>query len=159
MNWNARTLWYLLLSLSTLTAGPVACQDRRPAAAETAFGLATETLRVGGVPLTVEIADTPQKSATGLMFRDSLPPDRGMIFVFDETRRANFWMKNTRIPLSIGFLDASGQLLEIRDMRPFDETPVASQSDRVAYALEVNQGWFSAHRVSPGARVEGLKRH
>jgi uncharacterized membrane protein (UPF0127 family) len=63
-------------------------------------------------------------------------------------------MKNTHIPLSIGFFNEQGVLLEIHDMQPHDESTTRSQSTRVKYALEVNQGWFQRHRVSPGTRVE-----
>jgi uncharacterized membrane protein (UPF0127 family) len=150
-----RTL-LLLLSCSLFVAGQVACQERQ--AAPNAFGLQTSELRLGPAKLTVEVADTPERSATGLMFREVLPSDRGMLFVFESPRQASFWMKNTRIPLSIGFIDASGSLLEVRSMRPYDQTVIKSLSNRVAYALEVNEGWFSEHHINPGTKVEGLAR-
>jgi uncharacterized protein len=115
-------------------------------------------LKISNVPLTTEIADTPQASENGLMFRDSLPEDRGMLFMFERPKRASFWMKNTRIPLSIAFIDSAGKILEIKSMNPQDETVVPSSSDQVAYALEVNQGWFSRHGVSPGAKIDGIPR-
>jgi uncharacterized membrane protein (UPF0127 family) len=125
---------------------------------ESAFGLRTANLRISGASLTVEIADTPQASENGLMFRTSLPEDRGMLFVFDEPRKATFWMKNTKIPLSIAFIDSSGSILEIKSMSAFDETVVPSASDQVAFALEVNQGWFDRHKISAGASIEGIPR-
>jgi uncharacterized protein len=123
-----------------------------------AFGLRTANLRISGAPLTVEIADTPQALENGLMFRTSLPEDRGMLFVFDEPRKATFWMKNTKIPLSIAFIDSGGSILEIKSMSAFDETVVPSASDQVAFALEVNQGWFDRHKISAGASIEGIPR-
>ena len=150
--------WLLLLcNLLVFGAGQVACQDRTHAGAN-AFGLRTIDLRLQQAHVKAEVADTPESRATGLMFRDSLPADHGMLFVFETPQRANFWMKNTRIPVSIGFIDGAGTLLEVRDMQPFDETPVLSRSDRVTYALEVNRGWFERNHVAAGSKVEGLNR-
>lgn len=132
------------------------CQDKGQE--KSAFGLRTVQLRVGNVALKAEVADTPLESETGLMFRNSLPEDQGMIFVFDAPRQANFWMKNTRIPLSIAYLDTAGRILEIRSMKPFDETLVRSAFDNVVYALEVNEGWFDRHKINPGTTVTGLPR-
>ena len=132
------------------------CQDKNQE--KSAFGLRTVQLRVGNVALRAEVADTPQESQTGLMFRTSLPEDRGMIFVFDTPRQANFWMKNTRIPLSIAYIDSTGKILEIHSMKPFDETLVRSAFDNVVYALEVNEGWFDRHKIGPGTTIAGLPR-
>jgi len=150
--------WLLLLcSFLVFAAGQVACQDRTQGA-NNAFGLRTIDLRLQRAHLIAEVADTPQSRETGLMFRDSLAPDRGMLFVFDAPQRANFWMKNTRIGLSIGFIDSARTLLEVRDMQPFDETPIQSRSDHIAYALEVNQGWFERNHVPTGTKVDGLNK-
>jgi uncharacterized membrane protein (UPF0127 family) len=108
------------------------------------------------IPLEVEFADTLAKKERGLMFRKSLPEYSGMLFVFYPPAQATFWMKNTRIPLSIGFIDREGRILEIRSMKPFDQTIISSISNRVGYALEVNLGWFDRHGVRPGARVYGI---
>ena len=132
------------------------CQDKTQE--KSAFGLRTVQLRVGNVALRAEVADTPQESQTGLMFRNSLPDDQGMIFVFNTPRQANFWMKNTRIPLSIAYIDSTGKILEIHSMQPFDETLVSSAFDNVVYALEVNEGWFDRHKISPGTTIAGLPR-
>jgi uncharacterized protein len=81
-----------------------------------------------------------------------------MLFVFDHPKSASFWMKNTKIPLSIAYIDSTGKILEIESMKPLDETIVPSASDQVAYALEVNQGWFSRHGIAPGAKIDGIPR-
>jgi uncharacterized membrane protein (UPF0127 family) len=130
----------------------------QPKAADTPFGLKTAELKISNVPLIAEIADTPQASENGLMFRDSLPADRGMLFVFEQPRKASFWMRNTKIPLSIAYIDSTGKILEIKSMKPLDETVVPSSSDQVAYALEANQGWFAQHGISSGATVDGIPR-
>jgi uncharacterized membrane protein (UPF0127 family) len=132
------------------------CQPK--ASDPTPFGLKTAELKISKVPLTAEIADTPQASENGLMFRDSLPVDRGMLFIFDQPRKASFWMRNTKIPLSIAYIDSAGKILEIKSMNPLDETVVPSSSDQIAYALEANQGWFAQHGISSGAMVDGIPR-
>jgi uncharacterized membrane protein (UPF0127 family) len=108
------------------------------------------------VPLEAELADTEAKKERGLMFRKSLPRDYGMLFVFDPPAQATFWMKNTRMPLSIAFVDNQGRILEIRSMKPFDETFISSISNAVAYALEVNSGWFEHHGIRLGAKIYGI---
>jgi len=124
----------------------------------TPFGLKIVELKILNASLNAEVADTPQTSENGLMFRDSLPEDRGMLFVFEQPKRASFWMRNTRIPLSIAFVDSKGKILEIESMKPLDETVVPSVSDQVAYALEVNQGWFGRHGIAAGAKIDGIPR-
>ena len=152
---------FLLRSLAlTLTLSWVllsaACQPK--AADSSPFGLRIAELKISNVPLTVEIADTPQASENGLMFRDSLPEDRGMLFLFEQPKKASFWMRNTKIPLSIAYIDSTEKILEIKSMSPLDETVVPSSSDQVAYALEVNQGWFVRHGISSGAKIDGIPR-
>ncbi|MBM4455534.1 MAG: DUF192 domain-containing protein [Verrucomicrobia bacterium] len=115
-------------------------------------------LKIGDHDLTVEIADTTDEQARGLMNRDSLPHDRGMIFIFTEPKKAFFWMKNTSIPLDVAFLDAEGVILEIRPLIPFEETRVASTSDRVTYAIETNRDWFVSRGLKPGHQVHGLPK-
>jgi uncharacterized protein len=122
------------------------------------FGLKVVPLKIAHSSLFAEVADTPQTSANGLMFRDSLPDDHGMLFVFEKPQTASFWMRNTKIPLSIAYIDSVGKILEIESLKPLDETPVASASGEVAYALEVNEGWFKRNGISPGATISGIPR-
>src|SRR3970040_543934 len=111
------------------------------------------------VTLTVEIAKTTETRSDGLMLRKSLPENAGMLFVFEEDARWGFWMKNTLIPLSIGFIDKNWRLIEIKDMPivadpangPF---PIYESSAPYRYALEVNQGFFQRKGITPGARLE-----
>lgn len=115
-------------------------------------------LRIGNHQLVVEVADTPGEQVMGLMNRDSLPADRGMLFVFEEPKRAFFWMKNTSIALDVAFLDADGVILEIQPLVPYEETRVVSQSDKVAFAIETNRDWFSSRGLKPGLKVQGLPK-
>jgi uncharacterized membrane protein (UPF0127 family) len=88
----------------------------------------------------------------GLMGRESLPRDHGMLFVFDPPRFTAMWMKNTTIPLSVAFLDKDGIIMNIRDMKPMTED--LHFSEGVAFfALEMNQGWFQERGIVPGHRI------
>lgn len=117
--------------------------------------LPTRTVTIGNEKLTVEVVETPEQRAVGLMNRFSLQPDHGMLFVFDQPQRLAFWMKNTYIPLSIAFVDAGGAIINIEDMRPQDESTHWSRADAL-YAIEAKQGWFAAKGITPGMKVTGL---
>jgi hypothetical protein len=115
-------------------------------------GLPTETIRLGGEELTVEIAATPEARRQGLMNRESLAADRGMLFVFEDSDYRSFWMKDTSIPLSLAYIDEDGTILEIHELEPFSREPVGSQN-RVKFALEVNRGTFERLGVGPGDQL------
>ncbi|OGF47502.1 MAG: hypothetical protein A2452_02795 [Candidatus Firestonebacteria bacterium RIFOXYC2_FULL_39_67] len=106
--------------------------------------------------LFVEVADTEEKRIAGLMFREKLEGNSGMLFVFEKSAKTSFWMFNTTIPLSIAFIDEKGIILNIEDMKPKDLTPVSSKY-KVLYALEVNKGWFEANDIKIGDVVKGIK--
>jgi len=99
--------------------------------------------------LNIEVAQTPAAVTKGLMGRKGLAADSGMLFDFKQDVTIPFWMKNTSIPLSIAFIDSSGKVLAIKDMKPFDLTEV-KPSGPYRYAIEVNQGWFTDHGIKPG---------
>ncbi len=105
------------------------------------------------IPLTVEIADTPEKRQTGLMFRKSMPADRGMLFVFESDAYLNFWMKNTHIPLSIAYIDKNGYIIDIYHMEPLNALKTYPSKKTSRYALEVNLGWFHENNITPGCRI------
>ena len=114
------------------------------------------SLRVGSHSVAAEIADDDEKRTCGLMFRESLGKDSGMLFVMPSVGPVGFWMKNTKIPLSIAYLDAQGTIVEIHDLEPRSEKVVRSTFPRIAYALEMSRGWFSNNNIWPGERVAGL---
>lgn len=93
------------------------------------------------------------------MHRKSLGENEGMLFIYNQPRTMSFWMRNTHIPLDIGYFSVDGILLEIHLLFPHDEKFVGSHSDAVQYALEMNQGWFSANnlRLGSGIDMEGLR--
>lgn len=106
----------------------------------------------GSVLIDVEVAENEQQRRLGLMHRESLDEDSGMVFVFFEPSSGGFWMKNTTIPLSIAFFDIEGRILRILDMEPCTEDPCPSYDPGVAYrgALEVNRGAFDEWGVEEG---------
>jgi uncharacterized membrane protein (UPF0127 family) len=112
------------------------------------------TLSVGGNELVVEVASTPAQRQQGLMYRESLPEGRGMLFLHPAPRILRFWMKNTYVPLSIAFIDTEGTIVNIEDMNPLEEVPGAVSLKPVPYALEVPQGWFRENSVQAGDRIE-----
>ena len=118
------------------------------------YKLPTIQTNLKGHELTIELATTPETRSCGLSLRESLPTNRGMLFVYAEPEILTFWMKDTRIPLSIAFIDADGRIVSIQKMTPFltskhHESPVPA-----LYALEVNQGWFEENGIGVGDVVE-----
>ena len=102
---------------------------------------------------TVEVARTPAEQAQGLMNRDTLAPDRGMIFPFDQVREASFWMKNTLIPLDMIFVRADGTIARIEaNTVPLSLEPVGSL-EPVAAVLELAGGRSAELGIAPGDRV------
>jgi len=107
------------------------------------------------VTLNVDIADDEAKREYGLMNRTSLPPDSGMLFVFEppaNAKQIGFWMKDTLIPLSIAFVEPNLQIESLDEMKAQDETIHYAPRD-YEYAIEANAGYFSSHGVAPGDKV------
>ena len=130
-----------------------------PAAMETEVSplpISTITTSAGErVPVEVEVADTDAERQTGLMGRNVLPENAGMLFVFEGEQALSFWMRDTLIPLSIAYIDAQGRIVDIQDMQPLDDvTPHYVSAEPAQYALEVNQGFFEERGVMVGDTVE-----
>jgi uncharacterized protein len=104
------------------------------------------------VLIDVEVAETEEQRQFGLMHRESLPDDQGMVFIFFRDTKGPFWMKNTLIPLSIAFFDVDGKIVKILDMEPCEADPCPTYDPGVSYrgALEVNQGAFERWAVEVG---------
>lgn len=114
-------------------------------------------LNAGLYVIRAEVVDTPETRARGLMYRESMPANHGMLFVFSFAEQQCFWMKNTLIPLSIAFLDDQGVIVNIADMKPQTENSHCS-AQPVRYALEMNQGWFATRHIRPGFKISGLEK-
>ena len=110
-------------------------------------------LKIGNFTVIVEVVDKLETITLGLMYRNYLPENNGMLFVFDKPIKASFWNKNTPLALDVAFLDKQGTILEILHLNPHDETIIESTSDKVCYALELNKGWFNKHNIIPGMRI------
>jgi uncharacterized membrane protein (UPF0127 family) len=110
-------------------------------------------LHIGTATLKTQIASTPHEGEIGLMYVRSLPDNNGMLFVLP-VGVAEFWMKNTLIPLSIAFLDKNGTVLELHDMQAMDTSITRSDSDQVAYAIEANLHWFDLNGIKPGMKID-----
>jgi len=102
--------------------------------------------------LGLEIARTPEEHNVGLMFRESLPSDAGMLFVYDRPATEGYWMHNTYVPLSIAWIDQLGTIVDIQDMQPLTDD-VHYPAAAYWYALEANQGWYLEHGVGVGQVV------
>ncbi len=119
--------------------------------------LLTYPLKIKGHAIRVEVANTEDTRRTGLMFRETLPENQGMLFVYETQGRHAMWMKNTLIPLSVAFIDRSGRIINIEDMQPQTEDAHGARAS-AAYSLETNQGWFKKRGIKAGDRVQGLER-
>lgn len=117
----------------------------------------TVSLGAGIHVIRAELAANNETRMKGLMFRKSLEPNQGMLFVFDETNRHCMWMKNTLIPLSVAFIAEDGEIVNIADMKPHDETSHCAVRP-VPYALEMDRGWFAARGLKAGTRITGLAK-
>ena len=106
------------------------------------------------VKLNTEIADTDEEREKGLMNREFLDESDGMLFVFREEQKLAFWMKNTCIPLDIAYIDKNGIIKEIYHMKPLDASLIYNSINPVMFALEVNMGWFSRHKIKTGSKIE-----
>ena len=109
----------------------------------------TVSMKIGRETFILEIADTPKLRETGLMHRKSMAPDHGMLFVFEHRQFLGFWMRNTLIPLDILYVDSDGRVATIRQMKPLDETSIASR-EPVLYAIELNEGTAARAGVKEG---------
>lgn len=107
--------------------------------------------------ITAELAATDANRQRGMMFRKTLLPQEGMLFVFDRSERVCMWMKNTYLPLSVAFLDDQGVLINVEDMVPHSEQSHCA-THPARYALEMNVGWFDKRGLRAGAKISGIER-
>ena len=101
-----------------------------------------------------EVANTATEREIGLMFRRSMPPNDGMLFVFEQPGVQCFWMRNTLIPLSAAFVADDGRIVNVEDMQPQTEDSHCSKQP-VRFVLEMNQGWFAKRALKPGSALQG----
>lgn len=119
-------------------------------------GLPVIKLNAGINVIRAEVANTRESRERGLMYRKSLGPNQGMLFVFRESKRYCMWMKNTLVPLSVAFLDEQGVVVSISDMAPRTED-VHCSNGPARFALEMSKGWFASKGIRVGGKIEGLQ--
>lgn len=115
------------------------------------------SLTAGMHIIKAEFASKEAERQQGLMFREKMGNNEGMVFLFDAPGNVCMWMKNTLIPLSVAFIEDSGKIVNIEDMQP-QTTESHCAKKPVRYALEMNTGWFKQKNIKPGAIIRGLPR-
>lgn len=118
-------------------------------------------LFLSGKMVEAEVAMKPMELMTGMMFRKKMGENEGMLFVLPYPQRASFYMKNTPLPLQIAYVDVQGTILELHELKPFDEKPAPSAEENIQFVLEMNTGWFTRNQLSTGTVIRtqagGLK--
>lgn len=145
---TAASLWLVVL-LALAGCGGADEPAVEPEPVETVF-----PIKVGSATVNLQLALSDAEMERGLMFRQDLPANQGMLFVYKEPRDLSFWMRNTPTPLEIAFFTSDGVLREVYSLIPFNENPVKSKRDDLQYAMEVSQGWFDFTGVKPGDRID-----
>ena len=141
--------WVAIAALCQTLVGAAAFAQRGPQATLPAI-----RLNAGIHNIQAEVAQTPVQRNAGLMFRQQMGANAGMLFVFEQAARQCFWMQNTLLPLSIAFLADDGTVVSLADMKP--QTTDSHCSDRpVRFALEMNQGWFAKRGIKVGSKLQG----
>ena len=139
-----------LLLAAAIAAGAGGCQS---AASQPTSGLPTVKMQIGSKTFTLEVANDEETRERGLMRRDSMPADHGMIFVFDHEQVLPFYMKNTRIPLDIIFVGKDGVVVAVKQMRPYDLS-ITSSGKPALWAIELNAGAAAEAGVKAGDVLE-----
>lgn len=117
--------------------------------------LPTIQLNAGLYVIKAEVAQTFSQQSMGMMHREKMGANDGMLFIWAESSKRCMWMRNTLLPLSVAFIDDKGVVLNVEDMKPQTEDSHCSKGD-AKYALEMNLGWFKAKRLQPGIKINGI---
>ncbi len=129
------------------TALPAAAQDGTPQPR-----LPEVRIQAGMHIIRAEVASTPGTQQMGLMYRQSLPLNGGMLFAFGSAETHCFWMKNTPLPLTIAFIADDGRIVNLADMEPLNEASHCA-AEPVRFALEMEQGWFARKGIKAGSQL------
>jgi len=139
-----------------LITATVAALGSIAGAAHAGCSIDTVTIRddAGTVQFTVDVADSNEKRAQGLMFVEEMATMQGMLFVYERPQRASFWMRNTLIPLDMVFVDEAGVVKNIHAMaQPLDETPILGGED-IQFVLEINGGLAAMLGLEVGDQMQ-----
>ena len=160
--WNWLGVNVIILNLNSCTQAKIGQEPGSKKETEE-IQFSKRLIAVKDKKIEVEIAVTPAEQQRGLMFRDHLDADKGMLFIFDEEQVLSFWMKNTRINLSIAYIGANKKIIDIQDMKArsqleTSEPVVYPSKGRAQFALEMNQGWYKKNGIKIGDSVDGLSK-
>jgi len=144
-------IWFLFLVVLLTACGKGENQKATSAEGQRSI---KPFIKIDGISLEIEIVQDAESRQLGLMYRDELAENLGMLFVFESTQVLSFWMRNTFIPLDIAFIDAAGVIVDIQRMEPLDESKQYISAMPALYALEVNAGWFENNGLKRGSKVQ-----
>lgn len=157
---HIQTLRYLAVTLITMLAlasSSAFADSPADPSGKPQTGLLTMILKVGNQNVRADIVNTEPTRQFGLMFRQKMAKDEGMLFIFPEIGYHAMWMRNTLIPLSVAYMDERGAIVSIHEMQPLSDA--AHQAAGPArYALEMNAKWFSTNKVKVGDIIKGLDK-
>ena len=152
----------ILFVLAVFVSTPFETSAFKPGGAKETPSFPKGKIKIGNKTISVEIAEDDERRAFGLMFRENLPDDHGMLFIFPYEQRLSFWMKDTLIPLSIGYYDKDKKLVDIQEMVP---AVMGAQSPKLypskanaMYALEMPKGWFAKNKVKIGSSFSFISK-
>ncbi len=126
-------------------------------AKESVATLPAITLKAGSQTVRAEVAATDETRQKGLMFREKMAKNDGMLFVFPDIAYHAMWMRNTPLPLAVAFMDQSGKIVSIHEMQPHTETSHQAAGP-ARYALEMNSQWFAKNNIKTGDTIKGLEK-
>jgi uncharacterized membrane protein (UPF0127 family) len=143
-----------LLAAGALAWGLAAGSALGQPAGQPQLNLPVVQLGAGMHLVRAQVAQTALQRQVGLMYRQQMPPNEGMLFVFEEPSPQCFWMRNTLLPLAIAFIADDGTVVNVDEMKPQTDDSHCSAKP-VRYVLEMNQGWFSKRGIKAGFRFSG----
>jgi uncharacterized protein len=151
-SWLAAGLLTLLAVISLSVHATLAQQAGEPMILPVDEAPLVALTEQGEQHFTVEIAETPEEQARGLMFREEMNDDHGMLFAFPETRRTSFWMRNTPMPLDLVFIAEDGHVVSVEQGEPFSLEPIGPD-EPVRFVLEIKAGIAQDTGIEPGTRL------
>ena len=143
----ARNVYFHIILLFALFLTFTGCSNHSPISNKNTY-----EVKINDKTSYAEVAFTQKARTIGLMFRDALDKDHGMLFIYPQEQSLSFWMKNTKIPLSIAFINSKEVIIQIESMAPYSLMSHTSK-EKVKYALEMEQGWFEKNRIKVGSKV------
>ena len=145
--------FFLILPIVILHRSIISCNEKQPSDLNKPKPEKFEIL-VGEKKLLLELAITEEKRQKGLMHRSGLKLGEGMLFVFESPQPMSFWMKNTRIPLDLGYFSPDGRLKELHRGHPFDLSGIPSQTSSLQFVIELNAGDYQKLGIQLGDRID-----